>query len=333
MKILIPMAGRGTRLRPHTLVTPKPLFKIAGKTLVEHLLSNLQTMFAEEKITHIGFIIGDFGKPVETQLLALAHHLDAKGEIFHQHEALGTAHALHVAASFLEGKVIVAYADTLFATNQTLPADAEVSLFVKSIENPSAFGVVQLNDQQQIIDFIEKPQTPVSNLAMIGIYYFKAAEKLKSAVQHLIDTQKTNAGEYQLPDALRLLLQRGLRFRPTIVDNWLDCGNAKAVLEAQHFVLDNLPRQEKKNQTIINSVVIAPVYLAQNIHLENAIVGPYVSLEEGVVVKNAQIAEAIIGVHTQIDNAVIRHTITGKNCVLKANSHSLSLADYSHVEL
>ena len=158
MKIIVPMAGRGSRLRPHTLTVPKPLLPVAGKPIVQRLVEDIAAV-STEAIEEIAFIIGDFGSEVEEELIQVAENLGAKGVIYHQEEALGTAHAVLCAKESLEGKVVVAFADTLFKADFKLDTEADGILWVKQIEDPSAFGVVKLNEQGTIVDYIEKPQT------------------------------------------------------------------------------------------------------------------------------------------------------------------------------
>ena len=183
MKIIVPMAGRGSRLRPHTLTVPKPLVHVAGKPIVHRLVEDIADM-CEEKIEEISFIIGDFGQEAEEELLQVANMLGAKGSIYYQEEPLGTAHAVLCAGEKLSGPVIVAFADTLFKAEFKISESQEGIIWVKQIDDPSAFGVVKLNESGSITDFIEKPKEFVSDLAMIGIYYFKSGEDLKEELNY-----------------------------------------------------------------------------------------------------------------------------------------------------
>jgi len=201
MKIIIPMAGRGTRLRPHTLTVPKPLVEIAGKSIVQRLVEDLASAY-DGTIEEIAFIIGDFGEQVEEELIALAESLGAKGSIYHQTEKLGTAHAILCAKDSLDGNVIVAFADTLFKSDFVLDTEQDGVLWVQKIDDPSAYGVVNLDEDGVITEFVEKPKTFVSDLAIIGIYYFKDANFLKNELQYLIDNDIKEKGEYQITNAL-----------------------------------------------------------------------------------------------------------------------------------
>ena len=218
------MAGRGSRLRPHTLTIPKPLIPIAGKPIVQRLVEDISNV-CNEKVDEIAFIIGDFGKEVETNLISIAKSLGAKGSIYFQEEALGTAHAILCAKESLKGNIVVAFADTLFKADFKLDNSSDGIIWVKQIENPSAFGVVKLNSTGEITDFVEKPDTYVSNLAIIGIYYFKSGEQLCNELEYLIDNDIKEKGEYQLTNALENMKNKGVVFRPGEVKEWLDCGN------------------------------------------------------------------------------------------------------------
>ena len=221
MKVIVPMAGRGSRLRPHTLVTPKPLVPVGGKPIVHRLVEDIASV-CTEKIDEIAFVIGDFGPEVEKELIEVAAQLGAKGSIHYQEQPLGTAHAVLCAKEKLDGPVVVAFADTLFKANFKIDPNDDGILWVKQIEDPSAFGVIKMNEQGEIIDFVEKPKEFVSDLAMIGIYYFKDGARLRQELEYLIDNNIIKSGEYQLPDALRRLTEAGYKFKPGEVIEWLD---------------------------------------------------------------------------------------------------------------
>ena len=269
MKIIVPMAGRGSRLRPHTLTVPKPLVPVGGKPIVHRLVQDIAKT-SSEKIEEIAFVIGDFGKEVENELIKVAEKLGAKGTIYYQDKALGTAHAVLCAAESLSGPVVVAFADTLFKADFTLDKEADGILWVKQIDDPSAFGVVKLDENDVIIDFVEKPTTFVSDLAMIGIYYFKEGEKLKVELQYLIDNGIIKGGEYQLPDALRNLTKKGAKFKPGKVTEWLDCGNKVVTVHTNQRVLEFDKDEELVSKDLIstNSVVIPPCFIGEHVVLE-----------------------------------------------------------------
>lgn len=327
------MAGRGKRLRPHTLTTPKPLIPIAGKPIVERLVTDIAGV-CTDPINEIAFIIGDFGKEVEDSLLEIAAGLGAKGHIVYQEKALGTAHAIFCAKELLRGNVIVAFADTLFKANFQLDADSDGIIWVKQVEDPSAFGVVKLDSNQVITDFVEKPKDFVSDLAIIGIYYFKEGEKLREEIKNLIDQKITSGGEYQLTVALENLKLKGVKFIPGKVDDWLDCGNKKATVETNKTYLTYLKEDEliSKKANIHNSTIIPPVYIGDNVKIEKSVIGPFVSIGDHTTISESVIENSIIGTETNIDHAILKNSMIGKNVKLKYNSSDLSVGDFNEIE-
>ncbi|WP_027420042.1 sugar phosphate nucleotidyltransferase [Crocinitomix catalasitica] len=333
MKIIVPMAGRGSRLRPHTLTVPKPLVPVGGKPIVHRLVQDIAKT-STEKIDEIAFVIGDFGKEVEDELIRVAEKLGAKGKIYYQDKALGTAHAVLCAAESLKGPVVVAFADTLFKADFTLDSDSDGILWVKQIEDPSAFGVVQLDDDGVIVDFIEKPETFVSDLAMIGIYYFKEGEKLKTELQYLVDNGIIKGGEYQLPDALKNMTKKGAKFKPGKVNEWLDCGNKKVTVHTNQRVLEFDKNEDLVSKDLLstNSIVIPPCYIGKNVVLENSIVGPHVSLGNGTTVKNSVISNSIVQKNAMISNSVLQDSMIGNYAKILSHGKEISIGDYTTIE-
>src|SRR5688500_161214 len=220
MKIIVPMAGMGKRMRPHTLTTPKPLLPIAGKPIVQRLVEDIGKA-CSEKVDEVAFIIGRFGKETEKNLVKVATDMGAKGTIHYQEEALGTAHAIMCAKEALDGKVVVAFADTLFKADFKMDTSKEGIIWVQKIEDPRQFGVVKINSEGLITDFVEKPQTFVSDLAIIGIYYIKDGANLRKELQYLLDNDIRDKGEFQLTNALENMKQKGVKFSPGKVTEWL----------------------------------------------------------------------------------------------------------------
>ena len=326
------MAGRGSRLRPHTLTVPKPLLPVGGKPIVHRLVEDIAAL-CSEKIEEIAFVIGDFGAEVEAELIAVAEKLGAKGKIFYQDKALGTAHAVLCAKEVLDGPVVVAFADTLFKADFKIDENADGILWVKQIENPSAFGVVQLDNDGNITDFIEKPESFISDLAMIGIYYFKDGASLRKECEYLIDNNIIKSGEYQLPDALRRLTEAGKKFKPGKVVEWLDCGNKEVTVFTNQRVLE-FDREKGLNMIhpdskLINSIIIPPCYIGKDVILENSIVGPHVSLGKGSMVTNSIISNSILQDNAIIMDANLKDSMLGSNAKYKGLARDLSLSDYS----
>jgi glucose-1-phosphate thymidylyltransferase len=326
------MAGRGSRLRPHSITVPKPLIPVGGKPIVHRLVEDIAAL-CSEKIEEIGFVIADFGSAVENDLLQVAQKLGAKGHIFYQKEPLGTAHAVLCAAPLLHGKVVVAFADTLFKADFKIDAHTEGVLWVKQIEDPSAFGVVKMNPKGEIVDFVEKPKTFVSDLAMIGVYYFQKGEALKQEINYLIENKVIKSNEYQLPDALRRLTEKGTVFLPGKVEEWLDCGNKEVTVHTNQRVLDfdhekNLPMVHKSAKTI-NSILVEPCYIGENVVIENSVIGPHVSLGKNTHVSSSIIKNSLVQDNTYIEHQILANSMIGNFVQLSGKENDWSLGDYS----
>ncbi len=333
MNIIIPMAGMGKRMRPHTLTVPKPLIPIAGKPIVHRLVEDIVKMCGD-KIAQIGFVVGRFGNEVEQRLLEIAAESGAEGRIFYQDQALGTAHAVYCAQELMHGPTIVAFADTLFKADFELDSQKEGIVWVQKVEDPSAFGVVKLNGEGQIIDFVEKPREFISDLAIIGIYYFKQGELLRAQIRQIIDEDIKKDGEYQLTTALDNLQSNGLKFYPGEVDEWLDCGNKDATIHTNQRYLEYLDPKEliSKSAKIENSIVIPPVYIGKNVTLHNTVVGPHVSIGDNSSVTESRIRNGIIQADSTIENANIANSMIGNFVMFKGKANNLNLGDYSVIE-
>ncbi|QXP63417.1 nucleotidyltransferase [Polaribacter sp. R2A056_3_33] len=337
MKIIVPMAGIGSRLRPHTLTVPKPLTVIAGKPIVQRLVEDIASVI-DEKIDEIAFVIGTTAKgfptDTEAQLLKIAAELGAKGSVYVQEEALGTAHAIYMAKESLTGPCVVAYADTLFKADFTLDVNADGAIWVSKVANPSAFGVVKLQDGI-ITDFIEKPKDFVSDLAIIGIYYFKSGDKLLEEIQYLIDNDLKENGEYQLTNVLESLKQQGAKFIPGTVDAWMDCGKKdptvdtnKQVLGFEHEAGNNLVA---KDVVLENSEIIQPCFIGENVVLKNAKIGPYVSIGANSIVENSTIVNSLIQSNVAISNADLDNAMIGNHAKYNGKYTSVSIGDYTEL--
>ncbi|MDY3344737.1 sugar phosphate nucleotidyltransferase [Riemerella anatipestifer] len=331
MKIIVPMAGRGSRLRPHTLTVPKPLIPIAGKPIVQRLVEDIAKV-AGQPIEEVAFIIGDFGDEVKTSLIQIAEKLGAKGSVYTQDEPLGTAHAIKCAESSMQGDVVVAFADTLFRADFVLDTNSDGVIWVKKVEDPSAFGVVKLDDYGFITDFVEKPQTFVSDLAIIGIYYFKSAEKLMEEINYIMNNNIMQGGEYQLTTALENLRQKGAKFSLGKVNDWMDCGNKNATVETNSKILQyekeamsSFPSSAK----IENSLIIPPCFIGENVVIKNSKIGPNVSLGNNTEVVNSNIDNSLIQEKTLINHGNLSNSMIGNSAKYFGVSREISLGDYS----
>lgn len=333
MNIIIPMAGLGKRLRPHTLTTAKPLLPIAGKPIVHRLVEDIARV-CPEKIEIIGFILHpSFGQQVEDDLRRVAAEVGAEGKIYYQAEALGISHALLFAGELFKGKVIVAFADTLFRADFKLDLQRDGIIWVQQVKDPSHFGVVQLDEAGIITDMIEKPAEFVSDLAIIGVYFFKEGEVLRREMQYLIDNNIREKGEFQLTSALENMRRKGAKFIPGKVDEWLDCGNKDNMVQTNARYLTFLPKDQLQGTgcQIISSEVIQPVWIGNDVTIEHSTVGPFVSVGSGTVIKNSTVKNSIIQSNAQISGADLDNSMLGNFVNFKGSSADASLGDYSVV--
>jgi len=327
------MAGMGKRLRPHTLTTAKPLLPIAGKPIVQRLVEDIVATSGQQ-VDEIAYVVGRFGEEVEKNLIAVAESLGAKGTIHYQDQALGTAHAILCAKSALTGPVTVAFADTLFRADFKLDTTKDGVLWVQKIDDPRQFGVVVLDSEGVIKEFKEKPIEFVSDLAMIGIYYFKDGAALRDELQYLIDNNIMNGNEYQLPDALRNMVSKGAKFLPGTVQDWMDCGNKDAMVDTNTKYLGYNKDKNWVDSSLQNdnSIVIQPCYIGKNVVLRNSVVGPCVSIGDGTIVESSVIRDSIVLPQAHITNANIVHSMLGTQVKYQPKPACLSLGDYSVIK-
>ncbi len=327
------MAGMGKRMRPHTLTIPKPLLPIAGKPIVQRLVEDI-TKIANEKVEEIAYIIGkSFGAEIEKNLKDIAESLGAKATIYYQDEALGTAHAILCAAPSLSGKVIVAFADTLFKADLKLESEKDGIIWVQKIEDPRAFGVVKVDSNNVITDFVEKPETFVSDLAIIGIYYFKDGAYLRSELQYLIDNNIKDKGEFQLTNALENMKKKGTKFSPGAVTEWLDCGNKDATVYTNKRILEfnKIENMVSLKAEITDSIVLQPCFIGDNVKISGSVIGPYASISKGTVIKDSIIKNSIIQSSVKITNSHLDNSMVGNNVELNGSPEQVSIGDFTTV--
>jgi glucose-1-phosphate thymidylyltransferase len=330
MKIIIPMAGKGSRLRPHTLTIPKPLIPVAGKPIVQRLVEDLATSY-NGTIEEVAFITGEFGADVEKQLQKIAQSIGAKGTIYKQDTPLGIAHAIGCAAPSLSGNIIVAFADTLFRANFHFNAQEEGIIWTQKVEDPSSFGVVKIGLDNTITDFVEKPQTFVSNLAIVGIYYFKDGEILNAEIEDLIKKNFKLRGEFQLTSVLENMKNKGTRFKTSPIDEWIDCGNKNAVVYANKRMLDIKRHENQQASTakFVNSVIIPPCFIGENTFIKDSIIGPYVSVGHNSSITESIIVNSVIGDSVLLQDATLSNTMIGNFVEYIGHKSELSISDYS----
>ncbi|MDN5201603.1 sugar phosphate nucleotidyltransferase [Fulvivirgaceae bacterium BMA10] len=334
MKIIIPMAGMGKRMRPHTLTVPKPLLPIAGKPIVQRLVEDLAKVAGEE-IEEVGFIIKEsFGEEVENKLKEVAASVGAKGSIYYQGEALGTAHAVLCAKDMMEGKMMLAFADTLFKADFNLDTSKDGMIWVQKVDDPSSFGVVEMNDQNEITGFVEKPDEFISDLAIIGVYYFRDANYLKNELQYVIDNNILDKGEFQVTSALDNMRKKGTIFVPATVSEWLDCGNKDVTVNTNQRYLEFIKDENlvSQNAEIQNSIVIPPVYIGENVKLHNSVVGPHVSVGDNTMISDSRVKNSIIQKDSSVKDANIANSMIGNFVHYQGTPSDVSLGDFNTVK-
>jgi len=342
MKVIIPLAGFGKRLRPHTYTKPKPLVNVAGKAVLGHILDKLQGLDVEE----IVFIVGWLGEQIEEYVSA---NYAFKAHCVEQKELLGQAHAIRLARELVDGEVLIIFVDTIFEADlarlDTVPSDGVI--YVKEVENPRRFGVVTLDDQGLITRFVEKPETPVSNLAVIGVYFCRDAPLLFECIDELIEKDIQTKGEYFLADALQLMVDRGSRFNAWTVEVWEDCGTRDSVLETNRYLLEQVPHANGEHAE--NSIVVPPVYIDPSARVVNSrvgphvhigansvvtdsLVGPYVSLAEGSQVHTSIVKDTIINEESHIEEAMLSWSLVGQGALVRGTFERLNVGDSSEID-
>ena len=339
MKIIVPMAGRGSRLRPHSLTVPKPLIPVAGQPIVHRLVKDIAKVL-KQPIEEIAFVLGDpawFGDEVVSSLKDLAKSLGAKASIYRQDQPLGTGHAIMCARPSLSGPAVIAYADTLIRAEFDLDPTADSVIWTKQVNNPEAYGVVKLNKNQEIVELVEKPETFVSDQAVIGIYYFKDVAVLKEKLQEILDENVMNGGEYQINDGIKRMMADGKVFKTGSVDEWMDCGNKSITLETNQRMLGFL-QADGKEQLIASSVIlenskiIEPCFIGENVSLKDSTVGPYVSIGSNSIIENSTVKNSLIQTNTSIKNANLDNGMIGNHVKYDGHFTSVSIGDYSVLE-
>ncbi|MEL0455236.1 sugar phosphate nucleotidyltransferase [Flavobacteriaceae bacterium SZ-1-7] len=339
MKIIVPMAGRGSRLRPHSLTVPKPLIPVAGQPIVHRLVKDIAKVL-KQPIDEIAFVLGDpawFGDDVVSSLQNLAKSLGAKASIYRQDKPLGTGHAIMCAKPSLSGPAVIAYADTLIRAEFDLDPEADSVIWTKQVDNPEAYGVVKLNDKQEIIELVEKPKTFVSDQAVIGIYYFKDVAVLKGKLQEILDENVMNGGEYQINDGIKRMMADGKVFKTGTVDEWMDCGNKAITIETNQRMLGFL-KDDGDEQLVAdsvkleNSTIIEPCFIGENVVLKNTTVGPFVSIGNDCTIENSNVKNSLIQTHTIIKNAKLDNAMIGNYVEYNGEFTRVSIGDYSVLE-
>jgi len=324
MKVVIPLAGFGTRLRPHTYTKPKPLISVAGKPVLGHILDKLAGLDVEEII----FIVGYLGDQIRDYVSA---HYEFSSRYVEQEELKGQAHAIHLVKDYVHGPVLILFVDTIFESDLSTLAQepSDGVMFAKEVEDPRRFGVVTTQNGY-ITQFVEKPTTPISNLAVIGLYYVKDSKMLFECIAELIRKDIQTKGEYYLADALQLMVNRGARFVVRTVDVWEDCGKPETVLHTNRYLLEHGGAQEVETE---NSVLIAPVYVERTAIIKNSVIGPHVSIAGHATVIRSSIRDSIVNEGAHVEDANLSQSLIGKGAYVRGYPQRLNVGDSSQVDL
>lgn len=333
------MAGRGSRLRPHSLTVPKPLIPVAGQPIVHRLVKDIAKVL-KQPIEEVAFVLGDpafFGDDVVGSLTELAEDLGAKASIYRQDQPLGTGHAIMSAKPSLSGPAVIAYADTLIRAEFDLDPSADSVIWTKQVDNPESYGVVKLNNNQEIVELVEKPETFVSDQAVIGIYYFKDVAVLKEKLQEVLDEKVMNGGEYQINDGIKRMMADGKVFKTGTVDEWMDCGNKNITLDTNAKMLGFLKadgEEQLVHDSVVleNSKVIEPCFIGKGTVLKNATVGPNVSIGKDCVIENSTVKNSLIQNQTTIKNANLDEAMIGNHVKYNGEFTKISIGDYTVME-
>ena len=324
MRAIIPVAGFGTRLKPHTLTHPKVLLNVGGQPIISHIVEKL----IEEKITEATFIVGYLGDKVEDFISETYPEL--KADYVEQKELLGLGHAIYQASrTFNEEEIVIILGDTVFDVDLNHITNlATSSLGVKEVEDPRRFGVAELKDGF-ISKLIEKPAEPTTNLALVGLYYIKNSTLLTRSLEELFKKNIKTKDEYQLTDALQIMIDNGEKFSTFPVEGWYDCGKPETLLSTNQFILSR-----NGHDLVIDSVVInKPVYISPTAIIKNSVIGPYVSIGDNCEVLDSVIKNSIINKNSKVKRMVLTDSIIGADAKVKGSRHKMNVGDSLELEL
>ena len=320
MNVIIPVAGEGTRLRPHTHTIPKALIFVAGNTILGHILDSFKRIAVNKFI----LVVGSYSDAISK----FCKRYNYNFQFITQKKRMGLGHAIYLGARGLKGPTIVLLGDTIIDYDFSLFAKERSNILaVKEVDNPQRFGIVEVKEDQ-VINLVEKPQHPPSNLAIIGLYYFKAIEQVVEAVNYNIRRGIRTKGEYQLTDALKRMLTKGTEMKIAKIDKWFDCGTAAALIETNRHLLKRTHHFQLRKGTTF----ISPVYVSDSAKISNAVIGPNVSIGEEVIVANAIIRDSIINQGAVVEKALLTESIIGENAIVRSGYKKLSVSDSSVVE-
>ncbi|NDJ52417.1 MAG: NTP transferase domain-containing protein [Chloroflexi bacterium] len=326
MKVVIPMAGFGKRLRPHTYSRPKPLINVAGQPMVKHLIDNLSELDIDEYI----FIVGYLGEQIEEYI---TQTYSFKARFVEQKELIGQAHAIYLAKEYLNGPAIILFSDTLFDGDLSTLKQPEVDgmVFTKEVEDPRRFGVVVLNDQGHITDFVEKPSTTENKQALIGLYYVREANLLIKAIETQMERKQLKGGEFYIADALQIMIEEGAIFHSQRVDTWLDTGKPETVLQTNRHLLEN-GFDNSSDLNFGKAIIIPPVYVHPDAVIEQSVIGPHATVSAGCEVRHSIITDSIVDVGATVKNSILSQSLIGRDAVVIGRPRKLNVGDTSSID-
>ena len=332
IKVVIPMAGYGTRLRPHTWSRPKQLISLAGKSVLSHIMDMFQTLPDPEAVEFI-FIVGYLGDKIEAYMNET--HPDSKVRYVVQEEMRGQSHAIYLAKEYLNGPMLMVFADTLIETSLSFleNTESDVIAWVKPVPDPRRFGVTELGSDGFVKRLIEKPKEMYNNLAVVGFYYFKESQNLISAIEKQMTGGMKLKGEYFLADAVNIMLQDGARMTTERVDVWLDAGTADAVLETNRYLLSNGHDNSSEVSHRTDVTVIPPVFVHPSADVRTSVIGPYTSIGANCVINDSVIRDSILENDARTDDIILERSLIGQNACVQGHPRSFNVGDNSELSL
>jgi glucose-1-phosphate thymidylyltransferase len=332
LKIVIPMAGLGTRLRPHTWSKPKQLVSVAGKAVLDHLLDTLSTV-PEDRDVELINIVGYLGEQIEDHIKR--NYTDLESHFVVQENPRGQSHAIQLARQHLSGPLLVIFADTLIDADLSFLGEdeAEAVIWVKPVPDPRRFGVAEVGPDGWVKRLVEKPDSMDNNLAVVGFYYFDDSAQLLSAIDEQMAREMTIKGEYYLADAINIMLERGLKMRTQEVGVWLDAGTPEALLETNRYLLENGRSNSQQASQREGVVVIPPVFIHPSAQVEHSIIGPYVSLGANCQVENSILRNSILEDEAASSGAILEGSLVGRKACIQRRAGVVNAGDETMVTL
>ena len=337
LKIFIPMAGWGTRMRPHTWSKPKPLVSVAGRTALEHLMDMFKTLPDPENVEYV-FIVGPFLGELQIPAFIKENYPDLKAHYVVQHEMKGQSHALWLGREHMHGPMLMCFSDTLMETDFSFLTQetADVVAWVMPVPDPRRFGVAEVGKDGWVTRFIEKPQSMENNLVVVGCYYFKSAEKLLAAIEDQMQRGIMLKGEYFLTDTISIMIEGGAKVQTQEISTWLDTGTIEATLDTNKLLLDKLGSNVQTFKRS-NVEIIEPVAIHESAEISDSKIGPYVSIGANCKISNSSVAESIVEAGSEIKDSVLSRSLIGRQAKVKGRGDGdviqLNVGDHSEVVL